>query len=434
VFSGVEGVQPQSETVWRQATRYAVPRLAFINKMDRLGADFDRVVAEMRTKLGANAWPVLIPIGKESDLRGQIDVINRRAILYDRGQEFGLGYSVEELSAPIASAPKLRAAAHRGARRNRRRDRRRLPRGTRDRRAGLKAAIRRQTVANRFVPVVGGSAFKYIGVQALLDAVVDYLPSPIDLPPAPAPTRTRLKASPSRRRRRTAARLVFKLSTDDSSRRHVFVRVYSGVLRRATPCSIRDRPRERISRVSESVPTRRPPRGDLRGDIAVVAGLKEVATGHTLCAEARRCCWSRRAFPRRRVDGHRAESRADQERLGFVLQRLAEDDPTFKVQTDPETGPDAHRRHGRAAPSMCISEKMLTNFKVATRAGAPEIAYKETITASASGEGRHIKQSGGSGQYGHVYVEVASAGRRGSGLVVTDKIVGGSIPRSSSAP
>jgi elongation factor G len=432
VFSGVEGVQPQSERVWRQATRYAVPRLAFINKMDRLGADFDRVLAEMRTKLGANAWPVLIPIGRESDLRGQIDVISQRAVLYDPTQENGLVYEVTDLPA----SERERAIAARRA----------LVEALaeidneiadaflaeRELNAGeLKAAIRRQTIANRFVPVIGGSAFKYIGVQPLLDAVVDYLPSPIDLPSAVGTNPDTgasviIHASDDEPLRA----LIFKLSTDESSRRHVFVRIYSGVLRPGDFVlnTVTGR-RERISRVSEI-------RADkeialeaiFAGDIAVVAGLKEVATGHTLCAESAPVLMEPPSFPAPVVSmAIEPETREDQERLGFALQRLAEDDPTFRVQTDPETGQTLIAGMGELHLEV-LRERMLVNFKVATRAGAPEIAYKETITVSASGEGRHIKQSGGSGQYGHVYVEV-SPQERGSGLVVTDKTVGGSIPR-----
>jgi elongation factor G len=432
VFSGVEGVQPQSERVWRQATRYGVPRLAFINKMDRLGADFDRVVAEMRTKLGANAWPVLIPIGKESDLRGQNDVINRRAILYETDQEFGLVYRVEELAAA---------------------DRERVENACRDligaladvdneiadaflaeREIGaleLKAAIRRQTVANRFVPVVGGSAFKYVGVQALLDAVIDYLPSPIDLPPAAGtnPDNGEPIAVPAGDDEPLRA-LVFKLSTDEFSRRHVFVRIYSGVLHPGDIVlnTVTGR-RERISRVSEIRADKETAiEAAFAGDIAVVAGLKDVATGHTLCAEDAPVLLEPPSFPVPVVSmAIEPETRADQERMGFVLQRLAEDDPTFKVRTDPETGQTLIAGMGELHLEV-IRERMLTNFKVATRAGAPEIAYKETVTVPASGEGRHIKQSGGSGQYGHVFVEIAP-GERGSGLSVTDKVVGGRIPR-----
>jgi elongation factor G len=432
VFSAVEGVQPQSERVWRQATRYGVPRLAFINKMDRTGADFSRVLAEMRTKLGANAWPVLIPIGAEHELLGQIDVIARHAIVYDQTQEAGLAYRVEAI--PAAEQPRAEAA------------RRELIAAlaeiddeiaeaflaeTEPDALTLKAAVRRQTIANRFVPVVGGSAFKYLGVQALLDAVVDYLPSPVDLPPAAGtdPDTGKAIAVPAGDDEPLRA-LVFKLSTDEFSRRQVFVRVYSGVLRPGdTVLNTVTGRRERISRVSEVRADKESAlKAIFAGDIAVVAGLKEVATGHTLSSEDAPVLLEPPSFPSPVVSmAIQPESRADQERLGFVLQRLAEDDPTFKVHTDPETGQTLIAGMGELHLEV-IRERMLMNFKVATRAGAPEIAYKETITVAASGEGRHIKQSGGSGQYGHVFVEVTPL-ERGAGFTVTDETVGGSIPR-----
>ena len=432
VFSGVEGVQPQSEQVWRQATRYGVPRLAFVNKMDRMGADFDRVVAEMRTKLNANAWPVLIPIGRENNLTGQIDVISRKAIRYDLAEAFGLAYHVDALtSAESITAETARAAfvatlaeiddviadaflAEREIDA-----------------LELKAAIRRQTIANRFVPVIGGSAFKYIGVQALLDAVVDYLPHPLDLPSANGTdpeTGEPIAVTPGDDEPLRA--LVFKLSTDEFSRRHVFVRVYSGVLRSGdTVLNTVTGRRERISRVSEIRADEETPREAIfAGDIAVVAGLKQVATGHTLCAEDAPVLLEPPSFPAPVVSmAIEPESRTDQERMGFVLQRLAEDDPTFKVQTHPETGQTLIAGMGEMHLEV-IRERMLTLFKVATRAGAPEIAYRETITVPATGEGRQIKQSGGSGQYGHVIVEIAPL-TRGSGLQLEDRTVGGSIPR-----
>ncbi|MES2570834.1 MAG: elongation factor G [Verrucomicrobiota bacterium] len=432
VFSAVEGVQPQTERIWRQATRYGVPRLAFINKMDRSGADFERVVEEIRIKLGGNAWPVLIPIGSEGGLRGQIDVINEKAILYDEEQEFGLTYTVDEvphqereravqartaLIAALAEIDEQIADAFL----------REEPIGALE----LKAAIRRQTVANRFVPVVGGSAFKYIGVQPLLDAVIDYLPNPTDLPlvsgidPDTGENRPIIIDDHEPLRA-----LVFKLSTDEFSRRHVFVRVYSGVLRPGdTLLNAVTGRRERISRVSEIRADRETALdAAFAGDIVVVSGLKEVATGHTLCSENEPLLLEPPTFPVPVVSmAIEPETRIDQERMGFVLQRLAEDDPTFKVHTDPQTSQTLIAGMGELHLEV-IRERMLTNFKVATRAGAPRIAYKETITVGALGEGRHIKQSGGSGQYGHVILEVAPDAR-GNGLTLTDKVIGGAIPK-----
>jgi elongation factor G len=432
VFSGVEGVQPQSERVWRQATRHAVPRVAFINKMDRTGADFGRVVAEMRTKLNANVWPVLVPLGRESDLRGQIDVLDLKAMVYDPSQPMGVAYRIEELTA----AERMQAEQDRNALVTALAE---IDDAITDAYLNereittleLKAAIRRQTIANRFVPVVGGSAFKYVGVQSLLDAVVEYLPSPVDLPPVQGThpdddTRVTVRASDDEPLRA----LVFKSSTDKASRRHIYVRLYSGVLRPGdTVLNTATGRRERISRVSEIRAAKETPlAAAFAGDIAVVAGLKEVATGHTLCAEEAPVWLEPAIFPAPVVSmAIEPATRVDQERMGFVLQRLAEDDPTFRVTTNAETGQTLIAGMGELHLEV-IRERMLADFRVATRAGAPQIAYKETIRLAVTGEGEHIKQNGGSGQYGHVVLEVAPT-ERGSGLVVTDNVVGGQIPR-----
>ncbi len=432
VFSGVEGVQPQSETVWRQATRYGVPRLAFINKMDRLGANFDRVVAEMRTKLGANAWPVLLPIGAEHELRGQLDVINGRAIVYDPADDHGLRYRVEELDAPSRDlAARARRALFEALAEIDAEIGEAFLAEREVSAAELKRAVRRQTIANRFVPVVGGSAFKYRGVQPLLDAVIDYLPSPADLPPAMGtdPETGEAVAIPAKDDGPLRA-LIFKSSTDQFSRRRIFVRVYSGVLRPGdTVLNTNTGRRERVSRISEI-------RADdelaieaaFAGDIAVVAGLKDVVTGHTLCAEDAPVLLGPPKFPDPVVSmAIEPVTRTDQERLGFVLQRLAEDDPTFRVSTHPETGQTLIAGMGELHLEV-IRQRMRESFDVATRAGEPEIAYRETITVPTKGEGRHIKQSGGSGQYGVVFVEVTPT-PRGSGLMVVDRVTGGAIPR-----
>jgi elongation factor G len=432
VFSGVEGVQPQTEGVWRQANRYHVPRLAFINKMDRLGADFDRVVAELRTKLNANAWPVLIPVGKEHDLRGQLNLVDRQLILYDPSDALGQNYTVTEipateresaerarkaLVAALAEIDEVIAQAFLE---------------DRDVTAGeLHAAIRRQTIANRFVPVIGGSAFKYIGVQPLLDAVVGYLPSPIDVPPAKGTnpdTGESVEVIASDEEPFRA--LVFKLSTDEFSRRQVFVRIYSGQLHAGdTVLNTVTNRRERISRISQLQADKEIAlEAAFAGDIVVVAGLKDVVTGHTLSAEDAPVFMAPPTFPDPVVSmAVEPKTREDQERLGLALQRTAEDDPTFRYFTDQETGQTIIAGMGELHLSV-IQERMLTRYKVDTTAGAPQIAYRETITVPATGEGKQIKQTGGSGQYGHVIVDVRP-GVSGSGVVVEDKVVGGRIPR-----
>jgi elongation factor G len=432
VFSGVEGVQPQTEGVWRQANRYGVPRLAFINKMDRTGADFDRVVAELRAKLKANAWPVLVPVGREQDLQGQIHLVDRQLILYDRADGLGQTYTVTDI--PAAERDLVERARRALVEALAEIDDEITQAFLEDRdvtAAELHAAIRRQTIANRFVPVIGGSAFKYVGVQPLLDAVVDYLPSPIDVPPAQGTNpdtgeTVEVLASDDEPFRG----LVFKLSTDEFSRRQIFVRVYSGTLHAGdTVLNAVTGRRERINRLSQIQADKEVPLdAAYAGDIVVVAGPKDVVTGHTLCAEDAPVFLAPPTFPDPVVSmAIEPRTREDQERLGLALQRTAEDDPTFRYFTDPDTGQTIVAGMGELHLAV-IQERMLTRYKVDTTAGAPQIAYRETITVAATGEGRQIKQTGGSGQYGHVIVEVRP-GARGSGIVIEDKVVGGRIPR-----
>ena len=432
VFSGVEGVQPQTEGVWRQADRYRVPRLAFVNKMDRLGADFDRVVAELRAKLNANAWPVLVPVGKEHNLRGQYDLVARRLILYDPDDALGQNYTITDI--PAAERDAVERARRALVEVLAEIDDAVTQAFLEDRDVTteeLHAAIRRQTIANRFVPVIGGSAFKYVGVQPLLDAVVDYLPSPVDVPLAKGTHPDTGEAvdvvagddEPFRA-------LVFKLSTDEFSRRQVFVRIYSGRLHAGdTVLNTVTGRRERISRISQIQADKEIAlETAFAGDIVVVAGLRDVVTGHTLSAEDAPVFLAPPTFPDPVISmALEPKTREDQERLGLALQRTAEDDPTFRYFTDPETGQTLIAGMGELHLSI-IQERMRTRYKVDTTAGAPQIAYRETVTVPATGEGKQIKQSGGSGQYGHVVVEMRPGGS-GSGLVVEDKVVGGRIPR-----
>ena len=432
VFSGVEGVQPQTEGVWRQANRYHVPRLAFINKMDRLGADFDRVTAELRTKLNANAWPVLVPVGKEHDLRGQLNLVDRQLILYDPSDTQGRNYTVTEI--PAAERDSVERARRALVAALAEIDDAIAQAFLEDREVTveeLHAAIRRQTMANRFVPVIGGSAFKYIGVQPLLDAVVAWLPSPVDVPPAQGThpdTGETVDVIASDDEPFRA--LVFKLSTDEFSRRQIFVRIYSGQLQAGdTVLNTVTGRRERISRISQLQADKEIAlEAAFTGDIVVVAGRKDVVTGHTLSAEDAPVFMAPPTFPDPVVSmAIEPKTREDQERLGLALQRTAEDDPTFRYFTNQDTGQTIIAGMGELHLSV-IQERMLTRYKVDTNAGAPQIAYRETITVPATGEGKQIKRTGGAGQHGHVIVEVRP-GRRGTGVVIEDKVVGGRIPR-----
>src|SRR4051812_7908461 len=432
VFDAVAGVQPQSETVWRQATKYNVPRIAFINKMDRVGADFNMSIDSMRQKLGANAWPVLIPLGKEDYLKGQLDVINRKAVIYSDNDQMGSTYElaeipeehkalvekayqdlVEQISnlddhvAEIVLEEKPITAEI------------------------LKAGIRRQTIANKFVPVVGGSAFKNKGVQYLVDAVVDYLPSPLDIPPAKGmDPDTNEPIDVITDDAGNFCSLAFKLWSDPFVGKLVFFRVYSGTLSKGdTVYNPRTNKRERISRLIQIQADKRE---DIEtcysGDIAAIVGIKNITTGDTLCDEDHTVLLEPPSFPDPVISmAIEPKTKLDQEKMAIALQRLAEEDPTFRVFTHEDTGQTIIAGMGELHLEI-IRDRMFREFKVDANAGKPQIAYRETITGSAHGVGKLIKQSGGRGQYGHVEVDVRP-GSRGTGLVIDNKIVGGTIPR-----
>jgi len=432
VFDGVAGVQPQSETVWRQATKYSVPRLAFINKMDRVGADFEMSVKSIHKKLDSNAWPVLLPLGKEDQLRGQLDVINKKAIIYSENDQLGSTYEVTDVPKEYVEivdkayndlveqvsnidddiaetvihekpvTPEL-----------------------------LKAGIRRQTIANKFVPVIGGSALKNIGIQYLVDAVVDYLPSPLEIPPAKGqdPDTGEPMEVPTDDNG-TFCSLAFKLWSDPFVGKLVFFRVYSGTLSKGdTVYNPRTNKRERISRLIQIQADKR---ADIEtcysGDIAAIVGIKNITTGDTLCDEDHPILLEPPTFPDPVISmAIEPKTKLDQEKMGIALQRLSEEDPTFKVYTHEDTGQTIIAGMGELHLEI-IRDRMFREFKVDANAGKPQIAYRETITASAHGVGKLIKQSGGRGQYGHVEVDVRP-GARSTGLVVENKIVGGVIPR-----
>jgi len=432
VFCGVAGVQPQSETVWRQATKYGVPRIAFVNKMDRTGADFNAAVDSMRNKLGANVWPILIPIGAEENLRGQIDVINRKAVIYDDDASMGSTYTVQELTpeqleiADQAYADLVNQMVDL------------------DEEIGmlfleekpiskeeLKRAIRRQTIANRFVPAAGGSAFKNKGVQYLLDAVVDYLPSPLDIPPArgqdPDSGEEILAESNDSG---DFCSLAFKLWSDPFVGKLVFFRVYRGKLSKGdTVFNPRTNKRERISRIIQiQADKREDVETCYSGDIAAIVGIKNITTGDTLCDEDHPVLLEPPSFPDPVISmAIEPKTKLDQEKMAIALQRLAEEDPTFRVFTDEETGQTIIAGMGELHLEI-IRDRMMREFKVDANAGKPQIAYKETVLSPADGEGKLVKQSGGRGQYGHVIIKVAP-NERGKGITIENKVVGGTIPR-----
>jgi elongation factor G len=432
VFCGVAGVQPQSETVWRQASKYGVPRIAFVNKMDRVGADFDGAINSMRQKLGANAWPILLPLGKEDYLKGQIDVLNQKAVIYSDSDQVGSTYEVVDIPAEYKG---IAEKAYQDLIEQM---------CDLDEEVGmlfleekpitkqdLKAAIRRQTISNRFVPVAGGSAFKNKGVQYLVDAVVDYLPSPLDILPAKGqnPDTGEPMEAPADDNAKFCS-LAFKLWSDPFVGKLVFFRVYSGKLSKGdTVYNPRTNKRERISRLIQIQADKREDIDTCySGDIAAIVGIKNITTGDTLCDEDYPIALEPPSFPDPVISmAVEPKTKLDQEKMSNALQRLAEEDPTFRVFTNEETGQTIIAGMGELHLEI-IRDRMFREFKVEANAGKPQIAYKETILVPADGEGKLIKQSGGRGQYGHVIIKIAP-NARGKGITIENKVVGGNIPK-----
>ncbi len=432
VFDSVAGVQPQTETVWRQANKYNVPRICFVNKMDKVGANFDNVIKEIRTKLGANAWPVLIPLGREDYLTGQLDVINKKAVIFSDSDSLGSVYEVtaipddhkemvdrayNDLVEQVANLDEEVGTLFLEEK----------PVTPQD----LKAGIRRLTIANLFIPVAGGSAFKNKGVQYLVDAVVDYLPSPLDIPPAKGidPDTNAEKLAPTDDNADFCS-LAFKLWSDPFVGKLVFFRVYSGKLSKGdTVYNPRTNKRERISRLIQIQADKREDVDTCySGDIAAIVGIKNITTGDTLCDESAPILLEPPSFPEPVISmAIEPKTKVDQEKMATALQRLSEEDPTFRVFTHEDTGQTIIAGMGELHLEI-IRDRMLREFKVDANAGKPQIAYRETITKNATGEGKLIKQSGGRGQYGHVVVKVEPR-ERGKGVTIENKIVGGAIPK-----
>jgi elongation factor G len=432
VFCGVAGVQPQSETVWRQASKYKVPRVAFVNKMDRTGANFDNALNDMRKKLGAYAYPIFLPIGKEEDFRGVIDVVNQKAIVYDEADEVGLKYSVTDIPADLKDAAQAALAELIDAVSNKDDQLAELvienkPITPQE----LKPAIRRLTCKIELVPVLCGSAFKKRGVQPLVDAVVDYLPSPLDVPPAVGivPDSNQSAEVHSNDNAKFCS-LAFKLWTDPYVGKLVFFRVYSGQLKKGDVIyNPRTRKRERVSRVLMIQADKRiDVETTYAGDIAALVGIRNITTGDTLCDEDYEIMLEPPTFPEPVISmAVEPKTKADREKMSEGLQRLAEEDPTFRCFTNEDTGQLIIAGMGELHLEI-IRDRLFREFKVGANAGAPQIAYRETVTKAAEGEGKFIRQSGGRGQYGHAMVTLAP-NERGKGVEIENKIVGGAIPK-----
>jgi elongation factor G len=437
VFCGVAGVQPQSETVWRQATKYKVPRIAFINKMDRTGANFENALNDMRKKLGAYAFPIYLPIGKEDYFSGVVDVVNQKAIVYDPTDDTGLKYQITDIPAELKDSAKAALAELVDAVSNK--DEKIAELIIENKPVSpelLKAAIRRLTCKIELVPVLCGSAFKKRGVQPLVDAVVDYLPSPLDVPPAfgfvPG---TETKVDVPTDDNGKFCSLAFKLWTDPYVGKLVFFRLYSGRLSKGDVIyNPRTRRRDRVSRVMMIQADKRiDVETCFSGDIAALVGLRNITTGDTLCDEDFDVMLEPPTFPEPVISmAVEPKTKADREKMGEGLQRLAEEDPTFRCFTNVDTGQLIIAGMGELHLEI-IRDRLFREFKVSANAGAPQIAYRETVTKAAEGEGKFIRQSGGKGQYGHACVTLEPNGR-GKGVEIENKIVGGAIPKEYIAP
>jgi elongation factor G len=436
LFGSVEGVEPQSETVWRQADKYRVPRIGFVNKMDRPGADFPRVLDMIRTRLNSVPVAVQIPLGTEDEFRGVIDLISQKAIVFQEeslGSDFETGDIPDQYREMVAAyREKIIEAASEV-------DDLVLEkylRGAQISEQELKAALRKGTINLKFVPVLCGSAFKNKGIQQLLDAIVTYLPSPLDVPPvtgvaengAKPPVRNASDEEPF-------SGLIFKIMTDPFVGHLAFFRVYSGQLKSGTAVynSTRDSA-ERVGRLLKMHANKREEIKDVYcGDIAAAVGLKNVSTGDTICEKQHPIVLEAIEFPAPVISvAIEPKTKSDQEKLGISLDKLIREDPTFKVHTDPDTGQTILSGMGELHLEILV-DRMIREFGVAANIGKPQVAYRETIRQHAEAEGRFVRQTGGRGQYGHVkiYLDPVPAG---SGIEFSNEIVGGAIPREYISP
>ncbi len=432
VFCAVGGVEPQSETVWRQANRYGVPRLAFVNKMDRMGADFLRVVQQIRERVGANAIPIQLPIGVEDGFAGVVDLVAMRAIYWDDAA-LGASYEAREIPAEMVEAcvqwreTMIEAAAEA----NEELMEKYIETGDLDAKE-IVQGLRARTLANEIVPVLCGSAFKNKGVQALLDAVIELMPSPLDVPAikgqlddAEGTLTERLPSDDE-----PFSALAFKIATDPFVGSLTYIRVYSGVINSGDTVynSVKGK-KERIGRLLHMHANHREETREVRaGDIAACVGLKDVTTGDTLCDIDKVIILERMEFPEPVISqAVEPKTKADQEKMGVALQKLAQEDPSFRVHTDEESGQTIISGMGELHLEILV-DRMRREFKVEANVGKPQVAYRETIRKSVEQEGKFVRQTGGRGQYGHVWLRIEPR-EPGEGYEFKNAIVGGVVPR-----
>ncbi|MBY0249154.1 MAG: elongation factor G [Nitrospiraceae bacterium] len=430
-FDSVQGVEPQSETVWRQADKYGVPRIAWMNKMDRIGADFYASVQSIIDRLGANPVPIQIPIGRETEYRGSVDLVSMKGYFYD-DETLGAKYKIDEIPANLLEQAKeyrekmLEAVAEFDDQ-----VMEKYLNGHPLTEEEVRRAIRAATISMKVIPVVCGSAFKNKGVQQLLDAVVDYLPSPLDVPPVKGidpNTNKEVLRKPSDSEPFSA--LAFKLMTDPFAGQVVFFRVYSGMLKTGSPVlNVTKGTRERVGRLLKMHANKRE-EIDIAyaGDIVAAVGLKGATTGDTLSEEKEPVLLEVMKFPEPVIAmAIEPKTKQDQEKMGFALQKLAQEDPSFRVRTDEETSQTIIAGMGELHLEIIV-DRMLREFKVEANVGKPEVAFRETIRRKAEAEAKYVKQTGGRGQYGHVVLSVEPS-ESGKGFEFVNKIVGGVIPK-----
>ena len=430
VYCAVGGVQPQSETVWRQANKYKVPRLAFVNKMDRQGADFFKVCEQMKARLNANPVPLQVPIGAEDSFQGVIDLIKMKAVIWDEASQ-GMKFELRDIPAELVGQAKewrekmLEAAAESSEELMDKY----LGEGDLSE-ADIKTGLRQRTIASEIVPMLCGSAFKNKGVQAMLDAVLDYLPSPIDIPPVQGELENGSAGERKATDEEPFSALAFKIMTDPYVGQLTFFRVYSGVVKSGDTIynPIKGR-KERIGRILQMHANQRQEIKEVRaGDIAAAVGLKEATTGETLCDPDKAITLVKMVFPEPVIHvAVEPKTKADQEKMGIALNRLAQEDPSFRVRTDEESGQTIISGMGELHLEILV-DRMKREFSVEANVGAPQVAYREAIKKSTEIEGKFIKQSGGRGQYGHVWLKL-EPNEAGKGFEFIDAIKGGTVPR-----
>ncbi|MED5281481.1 MAG: elongation factor G [Verrucomicrobiota bacterium] len=436
VFTSVEGVQPQSETVWRQMDKYNVPRLAFINKMDRMGSDFLAAVGTMKEKLGANAHPLFLAIGAEDNFRGLVDLVKMIAYLYDESDESGVRFTTEDIPSEMQDqAQEYRESLIEAVSDFDDDIANKYLEGEDITDDELKLGIRKATLSLNFVGVIPGSAFKNKGVQMLMDAVVDYLPNPLDLPPMKGEDSDEQEVEVAPDDSAKVAGLAFKLMTDPYVGKLVFYRVYQGTLKKGSSLyNPRTRKTERVSRLMiMKADAREDIETAYSGDICALIGVKDVATGDTLADKDLDLRLEPPSFPEPVISmSIEPATKADQEKMSVGLQRLAEEDPTFGLSTNEETGQTIIAGMGELHLEI-IRDRLFREFKVEANAGKPQIAYRETMLSSSDGEGKFIRQSGGRGQYGHAVIKLEPL-EKGKGVELENKIVGGAIPKEFIKP